>query len=127
MSDYKPTELDIFKAEYYAEKLKRPDPWLDVEYKKGTTWIPMSGQIMAWTENIKYRWKKPTINVNGIEVPAPVLNPDDETHYWHLLISRSKAKDIRLKGCVFSDIEDAKKFLDAALEPAYEYTYKNKS
>jgi len=84
MNDYKPTELDIFKAEYYAEKLKRPEPWKDVEYAnenqaKNNDWHQLFDSPPFAKGNL-YRWKKPTINVNGIEVPAPVLNPDDKTY-----------------------------------------------
>jgi hypothetical protein len=132
MSDYKPTELDIFKAEYYAEKLKRPDPWRDVEYRhadyRKNTWCQISGDPM-FSSGCTYRWKMPTIKVNGANVPAPVIEKRNNESRWRLCledVSRNKSYCHRENEPLFTKFDDAKEYLKEAIKPAIDYINKNK-
>jgi hypothetical protein len=63
-------------AEYAKDALETDRPWerWEVSCPEMGVWITL-GSCPSWNEDLAYRRKPRTININGYEVPEPVREP----------------------------------------------------
>ncbi len=74
----------------YAEIAQHDaEPWKHFEVRrKGTVWDKCDMPCCGFHENLEYRLKPRTININGFEVPEPLRHePSDGTDYYVLDMS----------------------------------------
>ena len=70
--------------EYAKDALETDKPWERWEYFNAyDRWVPLPA-TPTWYEDVAYRRKPRTININGHEVPEPVRGPlkDGEDYYF---------------------------------------------
>jgi hypothetical protein len=59
--------------QYAQDAAETETPWERWEWRRGHGWIDMTGSPL-WVNEYEYRRKPRTININGLEVPEPMMH-----------------------------------------------------